>query len=208
VPRLALMPHSRWFMVAGIARYLISATRSTMPPRTRIAPSRKSWMRWASAAGNCLRSTRMFFPARRASAIAPASATDWRPERNEVGPLGELCHVPSQRDSLRDGATAAATQSRVQGGASRTRIHEPPGGEVHVPQLPEAWVRPGASGHPDRPAHVRPLDRASGRSGRRPRPVRRAIARARAGAWPGAPGYPCSPAPISPAGAGEAGSRP
>ena len=51
--------------------------------------------------------------------------------------------------------------------------------------------------HPDTlaaRAQPRPLDRGGGGSGRRPGPVRRAAARARAGARPGAPGHPGRPA--------------
>ena len=56
-----------------------------------------------------------------------------------------------------------------------------------------ASLWPRAPGHPDRPRQPRQLDRAGGGSGRRPGPVRRAAARARAGPRPGAPGHPDHP---------------
>ena len=71
-----------------------------------------------------------------------------------------------------------------------------------------AGPRPGAPGHPGRPARPRLLDRGGGGPGRRPGPVRRAAARARAGPRPGAPGHPGRPAPASPAGPGRRGIRP
>ena len=48
----------------------------------------------------------------------------------------------------------------------------------------------GAPGHPDHPGSPRPLDRGGGEPGRRPGPVRRAAARARAGHRPGTPATP------------------
>ena len=79
-------------------------------------------------------------------------------------------------------------------GPGRRGIRPPPG--TSSPRCCPSRERVLGPEHPDTltaRAQPRPLDRGGGGRGRRPGPVRRAAARARAGPRPGAPGHPDHP---------------
>ena len=108
-------------------------------------------------------------------------------------PIVERVFGPEHPDTLTDRANLARWTGEA-GDAAGAR-------DQYAALLPiRERVSAPSTRHPERPRQPRPLDGGGGRSGRGPRPVRRAAAHPRAGPRPRAPGHPESPAPTSPAG--------